>query len=189
MRVDSKHTANLITVDSRKITDATSSTSKKKVNFNNRNIHNGYLTITTRELNNKIGILQIAYKTIKDILNSDSITEIKTKLLDAKLFNKQIFTQSQIIKDFNGNTIFDASRILDIIPDDDRDIAIFKKYLKIESKFIEDSIKILKEESMQDSIKIEDNKLDKDFLMSNPLLFAKSHNVASLASKIDTLLL
>lgn len=189
MRVDSKNTTNLATIDSRKITDTASSTPKKKINFNNRNINNGYSTITTRDLNNKIGILQIAYKTIKDILDIDSITEIKTKLFDAKLFNRQIFTQSQIIKDSHGNTIFDANRILDTIPDDNRDMAIFKKSLKIESKFIEDSIKKLKEESMQDSIKIEDNNLDKDFLLSNPLLFAKSHNVASLASKIDTLLL
>ena len=187
MRVDSKNTANLATIDSRKILDTASNISKKSINFNNKNINDSYLTITTRDLNNKIGILQIAYKTIKDMLDSNSILEMKTKLSSAKLFNKQIFTQSQIIKDSSGNIIFDANRILDSIPDDDRDIAIFKKSLKLEGKFIEDSIKKLKEESMQDSI--ENNKLDKVFLVSNPLLFAKSHNVALLASKIDTLLL
>ena len=182
MRIDSRNTTNLATI--RNIADSTNNT-PKKINFSDRNI--SYLTISNRELNNKIGILQIAHKTIQDVLDSNSITEIKTKLLSAKLFNKQIFSQSQIIKDSNGNTIFDANRILDIIPDHNKDLAIFKKSLKLESKFIEDSLKKLKEEAMSDTT--QENTLDKDFLLSNPLLFAKSHNVALLASKIDALLL
>ena len=185
MRIDSKNTANLTTLDSTKVADNDSITPKQKVNFSNRYIDNGYSTIKTRELNNSIGILQIASQTITDMLNSDSLAEITVKLSDAKLFNKQIFTQSQIIKDDDGNIIFDANRILDSLPDSDRDIAIFKKSLKIEDKAIKDTLRALKEQALN----VEDIAFDKDFLVSNASLFAKSHNISSLASKIDTLLL
>ncbi len=185
MRINSKNTTNLIALDSKQVLDKNISTSKQNLDFDNEYIDNGYSTIKTRELNNNIGILQIASQTINDVLNSNSLTEILSKLSDAKLFNRQIFTQSQIIKDDNGNIIFDANRILDIIPDNDGDISIFKKSLKIQNKIIEDTLRELKNEST----KIGESMFDKDFLVSNASMFAKSHNISSLASKIDSLLL
>lgn len=184
MKIDSNNAANLATLDSKKITDKSSFAIKKHTNLTNRYIDNGYSIIQTRELNDNIGILQIANRTLNDILNSNSISEIMSKLSNAKLFNKHIFSPSQMIRDEDGNTIFNANKILDTLPDNDKDIAIFKKTLKVEVKNIEDYLKSLKEKYA----KIEDDKFEKDFLLSNSSLFAKSHNVASLASKIDALL-
>ncbi|RAX53043.1 hypothetical protein CCY99_06655 [Helicobacter sp. 16-1353] len=188
MKIDSNNIVSSKTLDSQGIINHKKQIqSKNKIGLSSDFIDNGYSSLKTRELNNNIGILQIADRVIDEILRDNNITleETLNKLENATFLNKPIFVSNQILKDSNDNILFDANRILDILPKDKKDIYIFKKALRVEHNFIVDSINNIKNDTIENINNIEFNK---DFLHSNSNLFQKAHNVAGLASKIDALL-
>lgn len=149
---------------------------------------NGYSSLKQKELNNRIGILQIAKQTIDKIISNSSLSlnEAESILREANFLGNSIFSQQMILKDSYGNTLFDANRILDQLPSDNRDLYMFKKTLKSESDFISHSLDTLKADmpSMKD---IDTNEM-KSYLSNSAMLFAKAHDTRALALKIDALL-
>lgn len=187
MKIDSNNIVNSKTLDSQSIISKKQPQFRNKIGLSSDFIDNGYSSLKTRELNNNIGILQIADKVLGEILrdNNISLDDILRKLEDTKFLDKPVFASNQIIKDSNNDILFDANRILNIIPHDKKDVYIFKKALRVEHEFIVDSLNNIKNEITTESNDVE---FDKDFLSANSSLFLKSHNTANLASKIDALL-
>lgn len=157
---------------------------------------NGYSSIPRKELNNNIGILQIAKKTLQNILSNSHITldGVFRELNNAQFLGNSVFSDSMILRDDGGEVLFDASRILSIMPSDERDLYIFKKALKNEVDFIANSLQNLQNKNLQSANLAQDSALYdtdniSDYLTSNAMLFAKAHNTTGLISKIDALLL
>lgn len=152
-------------------------------------IDNGYSSLPIKELNSNIGILQIALSSLERILNDDEITlaSIKRQIHNAKFLGQNVYATSMIIKDSNGETLFDANRILGIIPNNESDLYMFKKMLKSEISFIQKSLSSLQDSTLLQN-KAQDFSNAKDYLTSHSSLFAKAHNTASLHSKLDALL-
>ena len=157
---------------------------------------NGYSSILRKELNNNIGILQIAKKTLQNILSNSHITldGVFRELNNAQFLGNSVFSDSMILRDDGGEVLFDASRILSIMPSDERDLYIFKKALKNEVDFIANSLQNLQNKNLQSANLAQDSALYdtdniSDYLTSNAMLFAKAHNTTGLISKIDALLL
>lgn len=157
---------------------------------------NGYSSIPRKELNNNIGILQIAKKTLQNILSNSHITldGVFRELNNAQFLGNSIFSDSMILRDDGGGVLFDANRILSIMPSDERDLYIFKKALKNEVDFIANSLQNLQNKNLQSPNLAQDSALYdtdnvSDYLTSNAMLFAKAHNTTGLISKIDALLL
>lgn len=141
--------------------------------------------LKNKEINNNIGVLQIANASISSVLNNPNITlnEALTIISNAKFFGKNIFRADFIIRDDSG-VVFDGNRILSILPTDEKDLYMFKKALKREQELIMQSMKrISKEVSTKDEVA-----LDSSYLKQNSNLFSKSHNTAALSSRIDSLL-
>lgn len=157
---------------------------------------NGYSSIPRKELNNNIGILQIAKKTLQNILSNSHITldGVFRELNNAQFLGNSIFSDSMILRDDGGGVLFDANRILNIMPSDERDLYIFKKALKNEVDFIANSLQNLQNKNLQSANLAQDSALYdtdniSDYLTSNAMLFAKAHNTTGLISKIDALLM
>lgn len=157
---------------------------------------NGYSSIPRKELNNNIGILQIAKKTLQNILSNSHITldGVFRELNNAQFLGNSVFSDSMILRDDGGGVLFDANRILSIMPSDERDLYIFKKALKNEVDFIANSLQNLQNKNLQSANLAQDSALYdtdniSDYLTSNAMLFAKAHNTTGLISKIDALLL
>lgn len=157
---------------------------------------NGYSSIPRKELNNNIGILQIAKKTLQNILSNSHITldGVFRELNNAQFLGNSIFSDSMILRDDGGGVLFDANRILNIMPSDERDLYIFKKALKNEVDFIANSLQNLQNKNLQSANLAQDSALYdtdniSDYLTSNAMLFAKAHNTIGLISKIDALLM
>ncbi len=157
---------------------------------------NGYSSIPRKELNNNIGILQIAKKTLQNILSNSHITldGVFRELNNAQFLGNSIFSDSMILRDDGGEVLFDANRILSIMPSDERDLYIFKKALKNEVDFIANSLQNLQNKNLQSANLAQDSALYdtdniSDYLTSNAMLFAKAHNTTGLISKIDALLM
>lgn len=157
---------------------------------------NGYSSIPRKELNNNIGILQIAKKTLQNILSNSHITldGVFRELNNAQFLGNSIFSDSMILRDDGGGVLFDANRILNIMPSDERDLYIFKKALKNEVDFIANSLQNLQNKNLQSANLEQDSALYdtdniSDYLTSNAMLFAKAHNTTGLISKIDALLM
>lgn len=157
---------------------------------------NGYSSIPRKELNNNIGILQIAKKTLQNILSNSHITldGVFRELNNAQFLGNSIFSDSMILRDDGGGVLFDANRILSIMPSDERDLYIFKKALKNEVDFIANSLQNLQNKNLQSANLAQDSALYdtdniSDYLTSNAMLFAKAHNTTGLISKIDVLLM
>lgn len=157
---------------------------------------NGYSSIPRKELNNNIGILQIAKKTLQNILSNSHITldGVFRELNNAQFLGNSIFSDSMILRDDGGGVLFDANRILSIMPSDERDLYIFKKALKNEVDFIANSLQNLQNKNLQSANLAQDSALYdtdniSDYLTSNAMLFAKAHNTTGLISKIDALLM
>lgn len=157
---------------------------------------NGYSSIPRKELNNNIGILQIAKKTLQNILSNSHITldGVFRELNNAQFLGNSIFSDSMILRDDGGGVLFDANRILSIMPSDERDLYIFKKALKNEVDFIANSLQNLQNKNLQSANLAQDSALYdtdniSDYLASNAMLFAKAHNTTGLISKIDALLM
>lgn len=157
---------------------------------------NGYSSIPRKELNNNIGILQIAKKTLQNILSNSHITldGVFRELNNAQFLGNSIFSDSMILCDDGGGVLFDANRILSIMPSDERDLYIFKKALKNEVDFIANSLQNLQNKNLQSANLAQDSALYdtdniSDYLTSNAMLFAKAHNTTGLISKIDALLM
>lgn len=157
---------------------------------------NGYSSIPSKELNNNIGILQIAKKTLQNILSNSHITldGVFRELNNAQFLGNSIFSDSMILRDDGGGVLFDANRILSIMPSDERDLYIFKKALKNEVDFIANSLQNLQNKNLQSANLAQDSALYdtdniSDYLTSNAMLFAKAHNTTGLISKIDALLM
>ena len=154
-------------------------------------IDNGYSALPHKELNNNIGILQIAQRALQNILNNSNITldGVFREINNAQFLGSAIFEPSMILRDDGGELLFDANRVLNIIPSDERDLYIFKKALKNEVDFIAHSLQNLQNANMtQDSALYGADNVS-DYLASNAMLFAKAHNTAGLISRIDALLL
>ena len=157
---------------------------------------NGYSSIPRKELNNNIGILQIAKKTLQNILSNSHITldGVFRELNNAQFLGNSIFSDSMILCDDGGGVLFDANRILSIMPSDERDLYIFKKAFKNEVDFIANSLQNLQNKNLQSANLAQDSALYdtdniSDYLTSNAMLFAKAHNTTGLISKIDALLM
>lgn len=157
---------------------------------------NGYSSIPRKELNNNIGILQIAKKTLQNILSNSHITldGVFRELNNAQFLGNSIFSDSMILRDDGGGVLFDANRILSIMPSDERDLYIFKKASKNEVDFIANSLQNLQNKNLQSANLAQDSALYdtdniSDYLTSNAMLFAKAHNTTGLISKIDALLM
>lgn len=157
---------------------------------------NGYSSIPRKELNNNIGILQIAKKTLQNILSNSHITldGVFRELNNAQFLGNSVFSDSMILRDDGGGVLFDANRILSIMPSDERDLYIFKKALKNEVDFIANSLQNLQNKNLQSANLAQDSALYdtdniSDYLTSNAMLFAKAHNTTGLISKIDALLM
>lgn len=157
---------------------------------------NGYSSIPRKELNNNIGILQIAKKTLQNILSNSHITldGVFRELNNAQFLGNSIFSDSMILRDDGGGVLFDANRILSVMPSDERDLYIFKKALKNEVDFIANSLQNLQNKNLQSANLAQDSALYdtdniSDYLTSNAMLFAKAHNTTGLISKIDALLM
>lgn len=155
----------------------------------NHAIDNGYSSLPFKELNNRIGILQIAITSLKQILNNDNITisTLQSHIDNTKFLGHKIYESSMVVKNNSGETLFDANRILEIIPNDEKDLYTFKKMLKNELGFMEHSLA-----SLQDSAILQGQTQDYSnanaYLTSHSSLFAKAHNTAGLSARLDALL-
>ena len=170
--------------DSRSATKARESASEWHIS------DNGYSALPQKELNNQIGILQIAQRTLSNILTNSHITldEVYREINNAQFLGSKIFGDSMILSSVSGEVLFDSNRIQNILPSDERDLYIFKKALKNEVDFITQSLQNLHNESINMSQSREDFGNVKDYLVSNANLFSKAHNTAFLRNKIDALL-
>lgn len=172
---------------------------KNKTDTQNTSSHNnGYSSINTKQTNNDIGILQSANAAIKAILSNPNIEldEAISIISSAYLFGKPVFRYDNVIKDTNGNVLFNANRILEIIPEDNSDIYTFKKRLKHESELISNALMTFRDNLSNDQtvntgkandIDIDYTDFDSSYVLNNNL-FSKAHNTNTLASRIDTLL-
>ena len=154
-------------------------------------IDNGYSALPHKELNNNIGILQIAQRALQNILNNSNITldGVFREINNAQFLGSAIFEPSMILRDDGGELLFDANRVLNIIPSDERDLYIFKKALKNEVDFIAHSLQNLQNANLAPDSALYGVENVSDYLTSNAMLFAKAHNTAGLISRIDALLL
>ncbi len=152
--------------------------------------NNGYSALPQKELNNNIGILQIARRALSNILNNSHITldEVHREINNAQFLGSKIFSDSMILSSGSGEVLFDANRILNILPNDERDLYIFKKALKNEVDFISNSLQSLQSANLGANQATEQPENIKDYLTSNASLFAHAHNTAGLVSRIDALL-
>lgn len=152
--------------------------------------HNGYSALPQKELNNQIGILQIAQRTLSNILSNSHITldEVYREINNAQFLGSKIFSDSMILSSVSGEVLFDSNRIQNILPSDERDLYIFKKALKNEVDFITNSLQSLQNANMGVNLPIAQGENVRDYLTSNAMLFSKAHNTAGLISKIDALL-
>ncbi|RDU65213.1 hypothetical protein [Helicobacter sp. MIT 14-3879] len=170
-----------------KIISSSKNTQKKNILLNKEIINNGYSSLKQKGLNNTIGILQLAAQTIKNITDNNTISleQAKIELNNATFLGNKIFAPHTILQDDYNNTLFDANRILNLIPNDEKDLYSFKKVLKNEYDFINASL-----ESIKSNIDIIDYKQQnlENYLIQNAILFSKAHNIKTLASKIDSLL-
>ena len=131
--------------------------------------------------------------------NLDSLEQIlhdsqKSTTKMREISRNSIFSDSMILCDDGGGVLFDANRILSIMPSDERDLYIFKKALKNEVDFIANSLQNLQNKNLQSANLAQDSALYdtdniSDYLTSNAMLFAKAHNTTGLISKIDALLM
>lgn len=166
-------------------------------------IDNGYSSLPQKELNYRVGILQTALKTLQKISDESALPAIKAHIQNAQFFGQKIYEKGFVLKSENGETLFDANTLLDALPSNERDLYLFKKVLKGEIIFLENSLKkladsaILRENiaesvaNFAESKNIVESSLDSapfDYLTSNANLFSKAHNTASLRNKIDALL-
>ena len=166
-------------------------------------IDNGYSSLPQKELNYRVGILQTALKTLQKISDESALPAIKAHIQNAQFFGQKIYEKGFVLKSENGETLFDANTLLDALPSNERDLYLFKKVLKGEIIFLENSLKkladsaILRENfaesvaNFAESKNIAESSLDSapfDYLTSNANLFFKAHNTASLRNKIDALL-
>lgn len=151
---------------------------------------NGYSALPHKELNNQIGILQIAQRTLQNILSNSHITldEVRREINNAQFLGSDVFSNSMILSSRNGEVLFDANRIINILPNDERDLYIFKKALKNEVDFIANSLQGLQNVNLGVNLYPEQPENVKDYLTSNAMLFSKAHNTAGLISRIDALL-
>lgn len=151
---------------------------------------NGHSALPHKELNNHIGILQIAQRTLQNILSNSHITldEVRREINNAQFLGSDVFSNSMILSSRNGEVLFDANRILNILPNDERDLYIFKKALKNEVDFIANSLQGLQNVNLGVNLYPEQPENVKDYLTSNAMLFSKAHNTAGLISRIDALL-
>lgn len=151
---------------------------------------NGHSALPHKELNNQIGILQIAQRTLQNILSNSHITldEVRREINNAQFLGSDVFSNSMILSSRNGEVLFDANRILNILPNDERDLYIFKKALKNEVDFIANSLQGLQNVNLGVNLYPEQPENVKDYLTSNAMLFSKAHNTAGLISRIDALL-
>ncbi len=149
-----------------------------------------FSSLAQKEQNNNAGILQIAKNALQNILQNSQITlsAVNNELENAQFMGRSVFSEGVILRDERGETLFDSGRILEILPNDERDLYMFKKALKNEVAFIENSLHALSNASALDGGIIDSGGV-KDYLTNNAILFAKAHNTAALASKIDALLL
>ena len=152
--------------------------------------NNNYSALPHKELNNNIGILQIAQRALQNILNNSNITldGVFREINNAQFLGSSVFEPSMILRDDGGELLFDANRILSIMPSDERDLYIFKKALKNEVDFIAHSLQNLQSANMTQDSTLDANQVS-DYLTSNAMLFSKAHNTAGLISRIDALLL
>lgn len=152
--------------------------------------HNGYSALPQKELNNQIGILQIAQRTLSNILSNSHITldEVYREINNAQFLGSKIFSDSMILSSVSGEVLFDSNRIQNILPSDERDLYIFKKALKNEVDFITNSLQSLQNANMGVNPPTAQGENVRDYLTSNAMLFSKAHNTAGLISKIDALL-
>lgn len=187
MKIDSYIPNSINTQSSHNISNKAQNQFKSKA-LDSTFVNNGFSSIENKELNNNIGILQIADKIINEILldNNISLDAIVAKLKNASFSNMPIFAEKQVLKDINNNILFDANRILNIIPKDEKDIYIFKKALRNEHNLILDSLNNFKNDILNESK--QNVELDKEYLKSNANLFKKAHNTESLSSKMHSLL-
>ena len=153
--------------------------------------NNNYSALPHKELNNNIGILQIAQRALQNILNNSNITldGVFREINNAQFLGNSVFAPSMILQDSGGELLFDANRILSIMPSDERDLYIFKKALKNEVDFIAHSLQNLQSTNMTQDSALYGAENVSDYLTSNAMLFAKAHNTAGLISRIDALLL
>lgn len=153
--------------------------------------NNNYSALPHKELNNNIGILQIAQRALQNILNNSNITldGVFREINNAQFLGSSVFEPSMILRDNGGELLFDANRILSIMPNDERDLYIFKKALKNEVDFIAHSLQNLQSANMTQDSAIYGADNVSDYLTSNAMLFSKAHNTAGLISRIDALLL
>ncbi len=152
--------------------------------------NNGYSALPQKELNNQIGILQIAQRTLSNILSNSHITldEVYREINNAQFLGSKIFSDSMILSSVSGEVLFDSNRIQNILPSDERDLYIFKKALKNEVDFITNSLQSLQNANMSANAPTMQGENVRDYLTSNAMLFSKAHNTAGLISKIDALL-
>lgn len=149
---------------------------------------NGYSAIPFKEMNNRIGILQIAQKSLQNIINNSNITldDVLREINSAQFLGNGVFDASMIVRNESGEVLFDANRILNILPSDERDLYIFKKALKNEVDFIAQSLQGLQSANLAQETYDANNV--SDYLTSNAMLFSKAHNTLGLIAKIDALL-
>ncbi len=152
--------------------------------------NNGYSALPQKELNNQIGILQIAQRTLSNILSNSHITldEVYREINNAQFLGSKIFSDSMILSSVSGEVLFDSNRIQNILPSDERDLYIFKKALKNEVDFITNSLQSLQSANLGVNPPTTQGENVRDYLTSNAMLFSKAHNTAGLISKIDALL-
>lgn len=171
--------------------DSRGDTAKTRNSANEWHItNNGYSSLPHKELNNQIGILQIAQRTLQNILSNSHITldEVYREINNAQFLGSGIFSDSMILSSGSGEVLFDANRILNILPNDERDLYIFKKALKNEVDFITNSLQSLQNANMGVNPPLAQGENVRDYLTSNAMLFSKAHNTAGLISRIDALL-
>lgn len=158
----------------------------KDIKYTSDKIANNFSSLYYKSINYNIGLLQSVNLILDTIIydNDINLSDIFTLLNNSSFMGKNIFTSNMIIKD-NDELLFDANRILDIVPIDDKDIYIFKKHLKKEQKFLLSSLDKMKLKAGYDN---DYKELNKDYLKNNSTLFSNSHDVSKLYSKIDTLL-
>lgn len=156
------------------------------IHYVDKSVNNTFLSLSDKELNYNIGLLQSANLVINNILTDSNISleDVISIIKNASFMGKNIFSKDTIIK-YEDQMLFDANHVLDIIPVDNKDIYLFKKSLREVQKSLLSTIEEIKQKVSVNKIV---NKIDVDYLTSNSKLFSNSHNTDGLASKIDMLL-
>lgn len=146
-------------------------------------INHGISSAQNKDLNNRIGILQMALISLDKILDTKTdLSAAKGILEDATFFGKHIFASNMIISDENG-ILFNANDVLRLIPRDSSDLYLFKKSLKSVRDSIANKLENIKIESSNDF-----SRVDSGFLKHNASAFSQAHNVDGLRTKLDSLL-